>query len=99
MAIEHASVQVVHKPWGVADLRPWSSSDGSGEAIGELWFQRADKNAPIPALLLKLLFTSEPLSTRSIRMMPSRVRQVYRTVRPRRGTSSRHRRTRGLPLD
>jgi mannose-6-phosphate isomerase len=27
-----------------------------------LWFQRVDQNAPIPALLLKLLFTSEPLS-------------------------------------
>jgi mannose-6-phosphate isomerase len=27
-----------------------------------LWFQRADKDAPAPALLLKLLFTSEPLS-------------------------------------
>jgi mannose-6-phosphate isomerase len=62
MAIEHASVQVVRKPWGVADLHPWSRCDGSGDAIGELWFQRADKNAPIPALLLKLLFTSEPLS-------------------------------------
>jgi mannose-6-phosphate isomerase len=64
MAIEHATVQVVRKPWGVADLHPWSGIDGSGEgeAIGELWFQRADKNAPIPALLLKLLFTSEPLS-------------------------------------
>jgi mannose-6-phosphate isomerase len=62
MAIEHASVQVVHKPWGVADLRPWSSIDGSNQAIGELWFQRADQNASIPALLLKLLFTSEPLS-------------------------------------
>jgi mannose-6-phosphate isomerase len=62
MAIEHAFVQVVRKPWGVADLRPWSGSDGSGEAIGELWFHRADKNAPIPALLLKLLFTNEPLS-------------------------------------
>src|SRR5260370_28938406 len=62
MAIEHASVQVVRKPWGVGDLRPGSRMDGSGEAIGELWFQRADQNAPIPALLLKLLFTSEPLS-------------------------------------
>jgi mannose-6-phosphate isomerase len=30
--------------------------------VGELWFERADKNAPTPALLLKLLFTSEPLS-------------------------------------
>ena len=31
-------------------------------AIGELWFQRADANAPGSALLLKLLFTEEPLS-------------------------------------
>jgi mannose-6-phosphate isomerase len=62
MAIEHASVQVAHKPWGVADLHPWSSIDVSGDAVGELWFQRADKDAPAPALLLKLLFTSEPLS-------------------------------------
>jgi len=62
MAIEHASVQVVRKPWGVTDLHPWSGVDGSGDAIGELWFQRVDKNAAIPALLLKLLFTSEPLS-------------------------------------
>jgi mannose-6-phosphate isomerase len=62
MAIEHASVQVVRKPWGVADLNPWSGIDGSDDAVGELWFQRVDKDAPIPALLLKLLFTSEPLS-------------------------------------
>lgn len=62
MAIEHASVRVARKPWGVADLRPWSGIDGSSDAIGELWFQRVDKNAPDPALLLKLLFTSEPLS-------------------------------------
>src|SRR5260370_10168488 len=62
MAIEHASVQAVRKPWGVADLNPWSRIDGSEGAIGELGFQRVDKNAPSPALLLKLLFTSEPLS-------------------------------------
>ncbi len=62
MAIEHASVQVARKPWGVADLHPWSGIDGSGDAVGELWFQRVDKNAPDPSLLLKLLFTSEPLS-------------------------------------
>jgi mannose-6-phosphate isomerase len=62
MAIEHAAVQVVRKPWGVADLRPWSGIDGSDDAVGELWFQRVDENAPIPTLLLKLLFTSEPLS-------------------------------------
>ena len=62
MAIEHASVQVARKPWGVADLRPWSGIDGSDDAVGELWFQRVDKSAPDPGLLLKLLFTSEPLS-------------------------------------
>jgi mannose-6-phosphate isomerase len=62
MAIEHASVRVVRKPWGVADLRPWSGIDGSHDAIGELWFQRVDQNAPGPALLLKLLFSSAPLS-------------------------------------
>jgi mannose-6-phosphate isomerase len=62
MPIEHASVRAMHKPWGVSDLQPWSSIDGTGDAVGELWFERADKSAPVPALLLKLLFTSEPLS-------------------------------------
>ena len=62
MPTEHASVRVVHKPWGVRDLQPWSSIDGTDDAVGELWFDRVDKNAPSPALLLKLLFTSEPLS-------------------------------------
>jgi mannose-6-phosphate isomerase len=62
MPIEHASVRAMHKPWGVSDLQPWSSIDGTGDAVGELWFERADKNGPTPALLLKLLFTSEPLS-------------------------------------
>lgn len=62
MAIEHASVQVARKSWGVADLKPWSSIDVSDDPVGELWFQRSNRNAPIPALLLKLLFTSEPLS-------------------------------------
>jgi mannose-6-phosphate isomerase len=62
MPIERALVRVIHKPWGVSDLRPWSSIDGGSEAVGELWFERAANNAPIPSLLLKLLFTSEPLS-------------------------------------
>jgi len=62
MPTEHAAVRVVHKPWGVGDLQPWSNVDGSGDAVGELWFERADKNAPTPVLLLKLLFTSGPLS-------------------------------------
>ncbi len=62
MPVEHTSVRVVRKPWGVGDLQPWSSVDGTVDAVGELWFERADENAPVPALLLKLLFTSEPLS-------------------------------------
>ena len=62
MVIEHASVRVVHKPWGLGDLQPWSSVDGSRDAVGELWFERASKDAPTPSLLLKLLFTSAPLS-------------------------------------
>ncbi len=62
MPTEHASVRVIHKPWGVGDLQPWSNVDGSHDAVGELWFDRASTDAPTPALLLKLLFTSEPLS-------------------------------------
>ena len=62
MPIEHASVRAMHKPWGVSDLRPWSDIDGTRHAVGELWFERTDKAAPAPALLLKLLFTKEPLS-------------------------------------
>ena len=62
MTIEQARMRVVSKPWGSTDLRPWSGLDHDGAAIGEIWFQRADLDAPAPALLLKLLFTKEPLS-------------------------------------
>jgi mannose-6-phosphate isomerase len=62
MHTELAAVRAVHKPWGVRDLQPWSSLDGSTDAIGELWFERAGQHHHAPALLLKLLFTSEPLS-------------------------------------
>jgi len=62
MTIEHAALRIVDKPWGSTDLRPWSEVEHNGQAIGELWFQRADMSAPNPALLLKLLFTTEALS-------------------------------------
>jgi mannose-6-phosphate isomerase len=62
MAIERANVRAVPKPWGSTDLRPWSAIHADGDAIGELWFERSDLGAPVPALLLKLLFTTEPLS-------------------------------------
>jgi mannose-6-phosphate isomerase len=60
--MELASIKAVPKPWGSTDLRPWSNSGQSGLPIGELWFERADEMAPEPALLLKLLFTEQPLS-------------------------------------
>ena len=62
MTMELASIRVVRKPWGKTDLRPWSELGHDGVAIGELWFQRRTLAAPEPALLLKLLFTDEPLS-------------------------------------
>lgn len=62
MTMELSTVTLVRKPWGRTDLRPWSELGHDGAAVGELWFQRADRTAPEPALLLKLLFTDEPLS-------------------------------------
>jgi mannose-6-phosphate isomerase len=62
VAIEHARMRAVRKPWGSTDLLPWSGIQPDGAAVGELWFQRPDANAPASALLLKLLLTREPLS-------------------------------------
>lgn len=61
MTIEHAVVQARHKPWGSSHLLPWSHTLANNNPIGELWFARPDA-APEGALLLKLLFTTEPLS-------------------------------------
>jgi mannose-6-phosphate isomerase len=62
MAVEQTRARLVPKPWGRTDLRPWSVYHDSGAAMGELWFERTDAKAPCPALLLKLIFTSAPLS-------------------------------------
>ena len=62
MTIEHAIGHSLPKPWGVADPRPWSSAGRDGSTIGEIWYERAGSAAGAPALLLKLLFTSLPLS-------------------------------------
>jgi mannose-6-phosphate isomerase len=62
MAIEHARAHALPKPWGVKDLRPWSKARHEGGAIGEIWYERPGTPAADPALLLKLLFTSQPLS-------------------------------------
>ncbi len=62
MAIEHARAHALPKPWGVVDLRPWSNARHDGDAIGEIWYERPGAAAAEPSLLLKLLFTSQPLS-------------------------------------
>ena len=62
MTIEHAHAHSLPKPWGVSDPRPWSNAGDDGNTIGEIWFERADATAAPPSLLLKLLFTNQPLS-------------------------------------
>ncbi|MEQ1613754.1 MAG: class I mannose-6-phosphate isomerase [Hyphomicrobiaceae bacterium] len=62
MTIEIARARMVTKPWGVIDLRPWSRASGDGRSVGEIWYERPGQPATEPALLLKLLFTSQPLS-------------------------------------
>ena len=62
MAIEHARAQTIPKPWGVDDLSPWSNALAHDKAIGEIRYERSNNAAADPSLLLKLLFTSQPLS-------------------------------------
>src|SRR3954462_3409970 len=62
LTIEHAMVRTKPKPWGSLDLRPWSLASTSDGPIGELWFERPGLAAPKTTLLLKMLFTTEPLS-------------------------------------
>ena len=62
MTIERAHVRASPKPWGVGDLRPWNDSDHQAGLVGELSFEREDDHSPDTSLLLKLLFTSAPVS-------------------------------------
>ena len=62
MAIELARTQALPRPWGVVDLRPWNRTGNDGISIGEIWYERPGRAAADPSLLLKLLFTSQPLS-------------------------------------
>ena len=59
MPIERALIETVPKPWGCRDPRPWSDRPQDGITIGERRFRRANADQ---ALLLKLLFTTAPLS-------------------------------------
>jgi hypothetical protein len=40
LAIEHARVRTVPKPWGTVDLRLWSNARPDGSAIGEIRYER-----------------------------------------------------------
>jgi mannose-6-phosphate isomerase len=62
MTIELAIAHSLQKPWGVVDPRPWSSEGRDDNTIGEIWYERSGLSAIAPALLLKLLFTDQPLS-------------------------------------
>ncbi|MGE8941475.1 class I mannose-6-phosphate isomerase [Leptospira interrogans] len=62
MPIEHVAARTVIKPWGVADPRPWTQPGCDGTPIGELWYERTSADRTPASLLLKLLFTSQPLS-------------------------------------
>ena len=62
MAIELACTKALRRPWGVVDLRPWNKAAHDGLSIGEIWYERPGKPTTAPSLLLKLLFTSQPLS-------------------------------------
>jgi mannose-6-phosphate isomerase len=59
MTIERARTYFVPKPWGRGDLRPWMSYHDSRIPIGEVRFERTDRNSVPPELLMKLIFTGE----------------------------------------
>jgi mannose-6-phosphate isomerase len=67
LTIELARPHTVPKPWGIVDLRPWINARPDGNAIGEIRYERPGYEGPRSeaadtSLLLKLLFTSQPLS-------------------------------------
>ncbi len=62
MAIELARAHTVAKPWGIADLRPWSAAGRDDSQIGEIRYERSSNTDTDPSLLLKLLFTKQALS-------------------------------------
>src|SRR5258708_2987791 len=62
LAIEHAHAHTLPKPLGIVDLRPWGNGRHDGSGIGEIWYERPGSAAAASSLLLKLLFTSQPLS-------------------------------------
>jgi len=60
MSAVRLATKYVEKPWGRTQL-PDFFPDGAGRRIGEVWFD-GPQGAPLPALLVKYIFTSEKLS-------------------------------------
>jgi mannose-6-phosphate isomerase len=62
MVIENVRMDALEKPWGRSNLGPWHKGNRKHSPIGELWFARPQSEISETRLLLKLLFTSQPLS-------------------------------------
>ena len=62
LVLELATKRAISKPWGVSNPGQWFQGGAINETIGEIWFERSGARDPPPALLLKVLLTSEPLS-------------------------------------
>jgi mannose-6-phosphate isomerase len=60
--IERARMLAQQKPWGVLTADPSLDGQQPAKRIGEIWYERSNIGSPTPDLLLKLLFTSQPLS-------------------------------------
>jgi mannose-6-phosphate isomerase len=59
--IERARMLAQQKPWGVVDTMS-ADDEPQKKRIGEIWYERPTVCPSAPDLLLKLLFTSQPLS-------------------------------------
>lgn len=62
MTIELARRRLIAKPWGARDLSPWDTGADDGSRVGEIWYELSAADTATSSLLLKLLFTTAPLS-------------------------------------
>ena len=62
VVIENVRMDALEKPWGSRNLGLWDKGSLKNFPIGELWFTRPQNGYFDTRLLLKLLFTSQPLS-------------------------------------
>jgi len=62
MPIELARTTLLHKPWGMRDIRPWREQVPTQLRTGEISYECDTETNPDPSLCLKLLFADQPLS-------------------------------------